>query len=73
MIDTSNPGHCRSCGAEVFWRTEASGKANPYNPPEPCKACGGAEPACKRCQGTGQMQVSHFATCRQAGEWRRRR
>lgn len=30
--DRGEPGVCRSCGAPVFWRITARGKATPHNP-----------------------------------------
>lgn len=77
MIDTNEPGNCRSCGAVIYWRVEKSGKRNPYNPPEPCKQCGADRgnvpaPDCRKCEGSGQMQASHFSTCKDAGRWRKR-
>lgn len=74
IIDTSEPGTCTGCGQTMYWRIEKSGKRNPYNAPEPCTTCTAANrEMCPRCEGTGQIQISHFATCPKAGEFRRRK
>lgn len=85
IIDVSQRGQCRSCHATVYWRTEKSGKSNPYNPPIPCPPCDGSgkitivtlfqdviEP-CEKCDGKGRVQISHFATCVHAAQFRAKR
>lgn len=85
LIDVSQPGTCRSCKRRIYWRTEhKSGKANPYDAPRPCTPCEGngytdtptllgpRREACTTCDGKGRVQVSHFATCPQAQEHRKR-
>lgn len=71
IIDTAEPRTCRSCSATVYWRVEKSGKRNPYNAPEPCRQCGNINADCLKCEGTGEMQISHFATCKDAQKWRK--
>jgi hypothetical protein len=72
-------GECRSCGAGVYWALSASGKPMPINP-RPTGAGNivlhqdddrwtavvrsSADPLAR--------YVSHFATCPDAGRWRRR-
>ncbi len=77
---------CRGlrCGKRIVMRTDAVGKPHPYDPPATCEACGGtgsiaggsdlfgsapARPG-KKCHGTGQRWVSHFATCIDADVFR---
>ena len=87
LIDVSQPGTCRSCKAGVYWREEPSGAKNPYNAPETCpppchggmrvigysREDGPTERECERCAGQGRIQISHFATCPNAKEHRRRK
>jgi hypothetical protein len=49
-------GVCRSCGADIWWVETHTGKKAPVDIPE----------------GDGQATTSHFATCEQATQWRRK-
>ena len=78
--------NCRSCGQQIVWIKLVSGKLNPCDPQKhsikegngdmvivtvdgrvvrgtPCSYDDGADT-------TGY--ISHFATCQNAGQWRRR-
>ena len=73
----ANYGNCRSCGADVEWVQTEAGKRMPVD----------AEPVANgnivKVRGnlirylgkgevfTGDRWVSHFATCAQAGSWRK--
>lgn len=86
IIDISQPSQCRDieCREVVYWRVEPkSKKRNPYNAPEPCPKCDGEGgftnvaadlwAQCSRCDGMGQIQISHFATCIAAAKFRQGR
>ncbi len=64
-------GQCKSCRAPIEWRETKSGKLAPFDPPESCPACNGA--GCVKCGGTGTLHRSHFATCPDAAQFRRRK
>ena len=49
-------GTCRSCGADVLWCETHNGKKTPVDPPE----------------NDGQTTTSHFVTCEQANQWRKK-
>lgn len=82
IIDVSQPGTCKACGVTVYWRTEKSGRSNPYNAPISCPACDGqgsitivmlfqdAIEPCEKCDGKGRAQFSHFSSCPAAAEFR---
>jgi hypothetical protein len=73
---------CRSCGAEIVWAITERGKRMPLDA-EPSEA--GTFVVRSRVEGervvlhalyapeagAGLHHTSHFATCPQAGEWRR--
>lgn len=77
-------GACRSCGADVVFRTNpVTGKSPPWDhPPQRCADCRGIgfvivqgqynyqQVSCKPCKGEGRIWISHFATCPQANKWR---
>lgn len=66
-------GKCRSCGAEVIWVKTAKGKSMPL------EACAPSEGniritdnvAVYGQKGSGPY-ISHFSTCPQAGDWRKK-
>ncbi len=59
-------GECRSCGALIYWVTMPSGKKMPVNR--------GRESRVVFQEGEWRVlgsYVSHFATCKQADQWRK--
>lgn len=71
--DTKGSGRCRSCGAPVEWAELASGKRMPFDPPIVPVATKHDEDM--RLIETVDTSVtrSHFSTCPEADQWRRRR
>lgn len=78
---------CRSCGAEILWAHTRDGKRIPLDAvPSPAgnvylnesatfaraSVLSGALLEAARSAGE-KLRTSHFATCPQAGEWRRKR
>lgn len=76
---------CKSCGASVIWAVTPAAKPMPVDA-EPVKD-GNVQlehrgddmtplarvlPVAKQFGKAGQLRKSHFATCPQAGKWRRR-
>jgi hypothetical protein len=70
--DTKGRGSCNSCGAAITWFQLTSGKRHPFD----------GEPSYVRtAQADGRLvgeidtsiSSSHFASCPQAGQWRRRK
>ncbi len=53
---------CRACGKEIVWVTTKNGKQMPLNPPILNVVTEGCE--------TIKGRISHYATCKQADEWR---
>jgi len=72
--DTRNAGHCRSCGAPVEWAEIVSGKRMPFDPPFIVVRTQGNLLAGERTVEEVDSTVtrSHFATCPDAQDWRRR-
>jgi hypothetical protein len=71
--DSRNLSACRSCGAPVEWAETATGKRMPFNPPivtvpvlVPVIIDG------RVVEDVDGATVSHFATCPDAKDWRRR-
>lgn len=79
---------CRGCGAEIIWIMSSSGKLIPCDPElvrywQKPKAKGkivtpiGEVLSCEfegeQDEATGYGYVSHFSTCPQAGEFRRKK
>jgi len=72
LDDTKGSGVCRSCGASVTWYELVSGKRHPFD----------GDPVYVRTNYDGAMRMigeidtsvapSHFATCPQAKDWRRK-
>ena len=71
--DSKGAGACRSCGAAITWAELTSGKRHPFD----------GEIVAVRTQGNvlegrviedvdTSITTSHFATCPQATDWRRR-
>jgi hypothetical protein len=74
--DTRQAGTCRSCGAAIEWAViPKSGKRMPFNRPLvllPIQALG-TEVAIRHYAEVDMRETtSHFATCPQAQQWRRR-
>jgi hypothetical protein len=71
--DSRNHYACRSCGAPVEWAELTTGKLMPFDPPIVTVATlmpviiGG-----RIVEEVAQATVSHFATCPDAKDWRRR-
>jgi hypothetical protein len=59
-------GTCRSCGDPIFWMGTAKGSWIPVNPEEDGSAPEGDlfDP---------QTMTSHFATCADANDWRKKK
>ncbi len=72
LDDTRGRARCRSCRAEITWFELVSGKRHPFD----------GEPVYTRTYQdehrrlVGEIDTavssSHFATCPQAGDWRRK-
>lgn len=56
-VTETNRGECRSCGEPVIWCLTGKGKRMPVDEPE----------------DDGRPTFSHFATCPQAEDWRKKR
>ncbi len=56
-VTVTGDGQCRSCGSILIWTRTNTGKAMPVN---------------ARPDRTSGLFVSHFATCENADDWRRR-
>jgi len=72
--DSRNLSACRSCGAPVEWAETTTGKRMPFNPPivtvpafDPGVILTG-----RVVEDVDPITVSHFATCPDAKDWRRR-
>lgn len=72
--DSKGPGRCRSCGASITWAELTSGKRHPFD----------GEIVAVRTQGSvlegrviehvdTTVTTSHFATCPDAQDWRKRK
>lgn len=80
-MNFDEPSRCRSCGAAIIWCTTTAGKAMPVDEaPAPggnlwIDGDGTARVLfpLEAQQRAGQMHLSHFATCPQAAQHRRRR
>ena len=72
--DTKGPGTCRSCGAAVEWAQLVTGKRMPFDPPIIVLRTLGNLLALERIveEVDSTVTLSHFATCPDAKEWRRR-
>lgn len=73
--DTKGLGTCRSCGAPVEWAELTSGKRMPFNPPivavrTQSGLLEGDSRVVEHVDTT--ITTSHFATCPDAKDWRRR-
>jgi len=75
--DSKGRGRCRSCGADVEWaEVVSSGKRMPFDPPIVAVRTQGSI-----LEGEGRVieivettvTTSHFASCPQAEQWRRKR
>ena len=69
--------NCRTCGVEIIWSRTENGKAIPLDP-EPVFGgnvvleCNGALARVVKPDPGVKRHVSHFKTCPQAGQHRRR-
>lgn len=72
--DTRGRGRCRSCGAPVEWAELVTGKRMPFNPPIVVVRTQGSMLAGDRTieEVDSTVTLSHFATCPQAKDWRRK-
>jgi hypothetical protein len=71
--DSRNHSACRSCGAPVEWAETATGKRMPFDPP--IVTVPALMPAMidgRVVEDVDPATVSHFATCPDAKDWRRR-
>jgi hypothetical protein len=75
--DTRGRGQCRSCEAPIWWFQLTSGKRHPFN------ASGADGPVYIRTEREAStsrlvgyidtsINTSHFQTCPQSAEWKRR-
>lgn len=73
--DTKGLSNCKSCGTPIEWaEIVASGKKAPFDAPIVSVATE-ADPATRRQIETVDTSVtkSHFATCKDANDWRSNR
>jgi hypothetical protein len=72
--DSKGRGQCRSCGAPLEWAELTSGKRHPFNPPIVVTATVGSLLDGARIIELVDTAItsSHFATCPQAAEHRRK-
>jgi len=71
--DSRNNGTCRSCGATVEWAELVTGKRMPFDPPIVAVRTQGSFISGRVIEEVDSMvTLSHFATCQDAKEWRRR-
>lgn len=67
---------CRSCGAPVIWAITPAGKRMPLDEATVTTGTRFVLPQrsqmCSPAQGDDPGHASHFATCPQADEWRKR-
>lgn len=64
---------CRSCQAPIVWIERVdSGKRHPYNPPLEARPIDRHVGTRRLAAIDSTTAVSHFATCPQAHEWRKR-
>lgn len=84
----TTPGSCASCGAAIIWAVTTKGKAMPVDalpvaggtirvasrryPLPPLATVVGAAINLFDDDDTGDRHTSHFATCPDADEWRKR-
>lgn len=59
---------CRSCKAPVYWIVTAKGSRMPVD----CAVEGGYEPSGDAAMGTNGRGASHFVTCPDRDQWRKR-
>ena len=71
--DSRNLSACRSCGAPIEWAETAKGTRMPFNPPiVTVPALMPVIIAGRIVEDVDPATVSHFATCKDAQDWRRR-
>jgi hypothetical protein len=66
---------CRSCGQQVRWAETEAGKNMPLDPPTPdgnLVIIDGIATG-RTIADKGPFFVSHFKTCPQAGQWRKKK
>lgn len=72
--DSRGPGHCRSCGAAVEWAELTGGRRMPFDRIVPVSAQGPlfiGERVIEEVDTASSP--SHFETCPDAKDWRKRR
>lgn len=64
---------CRSCGAEIIWAWTSAGRRMPVDAKPEIRIVlrPGDPPSAGPRAGTIATHTSHFATCPDAGRWRR--
>lgn len=73
----SKPSECKSCGASVWWGRTAKGKAmivdeKPVNHDEANVLLLRGEETAKEAEERGELWITHFATCQQAKDWKKK-
>lgn len=73
--DSKGRGNCRSCGADIWWMLLVSGKRHPFN----AAGDGGTPPPVAPDEEKAGRRVlvidaahSHFATCKDAKDWKKK-
>jgi hypothetical protein len=71
--DTRGPGHCRSCGAAIEWAQLTTGKRIPFDRIVPVRT----QPHLLEDRIVEDLDTAtsptHFQSCPDAKDWRRRR
>jgi hypothetical protein len=71
--DSRNLSACRSCGAPIEWAETSTGKRMPFNPPiVTVPALMPVVIGGRIVEDVDPATVSHFATCKDAQDWRRK-
>lgn len=63
-----DPAECRSCGEPIYWIETSAGKRMPVNRGRETRVCW-----IDGVWRTVGAYVSHFATCKQADQWRKKK
>lgn len=71
--DSKGRGTCRSCGAAIEWAELTSGKRHPFDAPIVVVRSQGSVLEGRVIEHIDTaVSASHFATCPDANDWRRR-